>query len=37
MTWRGLGLDAAVAPVAVMLGYTVLFAAIAVKRFQWEE
>ncbi len=37
MTWRGLGLDAAVMPVAVMLGFTVLFAALAIARFEWEE
>ena len=37
MTWRGLGLHAALAPIAVMLAYSALFAAIAVKRFDWEE
>jgi len=37
MTWRGLGLGAAVAPVAVMLGFAVLFGALAVMRFRWEE
>lgn len=37
MTWRGLGLRAALAPIAVMLAYSALFAAIAVKRFDWEE
>lgn len=37
MTWRGLGLDAAVMPVAVMLGFTVVFAALAIARFEWEE
>jgi ABC-2 type transport system permease protein len=37
MTWRGLPLDAAVLPVAVMLAFTAVFAVLAVMRFQWEE
>ena len=37
MTWRGLPLDAAVLPVAVMLAFTAVFAAIAIARFEWEE
>lgn len=37
MTWRGLGLDAAVAPVLVLLGFAVLFTALALWRFDWEE
>jgi ABC-2 type transport system permease protein len=37
MTWRGLPLDAAVLPVAVMLGFAALFSVLAVWRFQWEE
>ena len=37
MTWRGLGFDAAVAPVASMLAFSALFALIAIKRFDWEE
>jgi ABC-2 type transport system permease protein len=37
MTWRGLGFEAAIAPVGAMLAYSTLFAAIAVKRFDWEE
>jgi ABC-2 type transport system permease protein len=37
MTWRGLGFEAAIAPVAVLLGFAALFAAIAVWRFRWEE
>jgi ABC-2 type transport system permease protein len=36
MTWRGLGLDAAVGPVAVLLGFAVLFGAVAYARFGWE-
>jgi ABC-2 type transport system permease protein len=37
MTWRGLPLQAAVLPVAAMLGFTLLFSAVALVRFQWEE
>jgi ABC-2 type transport system permease protein len=37
MTWRGLRLDAALAPVAVLLGFSALFGWIAVRRFDWEE
>jgi ABC-2 type transport system permease protein len=37
MTWRGLPLQAALAPVAAMLGFTAVFAAVALARFQWEE
>jgi ABC-2 type transport system permease protein len=37
MTWRGLGFDAAIAPIAVLLAFSALFAAIAVWRFDWEE
>ena len=37
MTWRGLPLDAAVLPVVVMLGFTAVFAVLAVARFRWEE
>jgi ABC-2 type transport system permease protein len=37
MTWRGLGIEAALAPVAVMLGFSAAFAAIAIGSFQWEE
>ena len=37
MTWRGLPLDAALLPVAVMLAFTAVFAAIAIARFEWEE
>jgi ABC-2 type transport system permease protein len=35
MTWRGLPLEAALAPVAVMLGWSALFALIAIWRFDW--
>jgi ABC-2 type transport system permease protein len=37
MTWRGLGLDAALAPVGVLLAFAALFAALALARFRWEE
>jgi ABC-2 type transport system permease protein len=37
MTWRGLGFEAALAPVGVMLAFTAAFAAIAIARFDWEE
>ena len=35
MTWRGLGFSSAVAPIAVLLGFTLLFGAVAVMRFRW--
>jgi len=35
MTWRGLGFSSAVAPIAVLLFFTLLFGAIAVMRFRW--
>jgi len=37
MTWRGLGLAAALLPVLVLLGFSAAFAAIATARFSWEE
>jgi len=37
MTWRGLGWEAAWKPALEMLACSALFAAIAVKRFSWEE
>ncbi len=37
MTWRGLGLDSAIMPIVVLLGFALMFAAIAVWRFRWEE
>lgn len=36
MTWRGLGLGAAVLPIAVLLLFAVLFGGLAVARFRWE-
>jgi ABC-2 type transport system permease protein len=35
MTWRGLGFSSAVAPIAVLLLFTFLFALVAVMRFRW--
>jgi ABC-2 type transport system permease protein len=35
MTWRGLGFSSAVVPIAVLLGFTLLFGAVAVVRFRW--
>jgi ABC-2 type transport system permease protein len=37
MTWRGLGLQAALAPTLVLLGFAVLFGVTAYARFRWEE
>jgi len=37
MTWRGLGFEAAVIPVAAMLGASAVFAFVALRRFSWEE
>ena len=37
MTWRGLGIEAALAPIGVMLAFSAAFAWIAVTRFNWEE
>ncbi len=36
MTWRGLGIEAAVAPTLVLLGFTAAFAALALARFRWD-
>jgi ABC-2 type transport system permease protein len=37
MTWRGLPLADAVMPTVMLLGFAVLFSAISVARFRWEE
>jgi ABC-2 type transport system permease protein len=37
MTWRGLGFDAALGPIAVLLVFGAVFGVIAVARFRWEE
>jgi ABC-2 family transporter len=37
MTWRGLGIGAAVMPTVILLGFAVLFAALTLARFRWEE
>ncbi len=36
MTWRGLPLKDAIAPTAILVGWSALFALIAVWRFNWE-
>ena len=36
MTWRGLGATAALAPIAALLAFALLFGALAVARFRWE-
>jgi ABC-2 type transport system permease protein len=36
MTWRGLGFSSALAPIGVLLGFTLLFGAVAVMRFRWQ-
>ncbi len=37
MTWRGLGLEAALRPTVVLLGCAVVFGVLALVRFRWEE
>lgn len=37
MTWRGLPLADALAPIGVMLGFSAAFAALALNRFDWNE
>jgi ABC-2 type transport system permease protein len=37
MTWRGLGFETAALHSAAMLGFSALFALIAIWRFEWEE
>jgi len=37
MTWRGLGLGAAVGPVAVLAGSALIFSLLALWRLRWEE
>lgn len=36
MTWRGLGLQSAAAPIGVLVLFTLAFAGLAVMRFRWE-
>jgi ABC-2 type transport system permease protein len=36
MTWRGLGFPSALAPIAVLLLFTLLFGVVAVMRFRWK-
>jgi ABC-2 type transport system permease protein len=35
MTWRGLGFSSALAPIGVLLAFTLLFGVVAVMRFRW--
>jgi ABC-2 type transport system permease protein len=35
MIWRGLGFSSALAPIGVLLLFTLLFGALAVMRFRW--
>jgi len=35
MTWRGLGFSSALAPIAVLLFFALLFGVVAVTRFRW--
>jgi ABC-2 type transport system permease protein len=37
MTWRGLGIGAAVMPTIVLLGFALAFGSLALARFRWEE
>ena len=37
MTWRGLGIEAALAPMGVLLATSAVLFAVAIWRFQWEE
>ena len=37
MTWRGLPFNAALAPIGVLLGFALIFGALALWRFEWEE
>jgi ABC-2 type transport system permease protein len=37
MTWRGLGLDAVVVPISLLVGFSALCSVLAVWRFRWEE
>lgn len=37
MTWRGLGIPSAIAPVAALVGFAALFWIVANSRFRWEE
>lgn len=37
MTWRGLGIGAAVLPTIVLFGFALAFGSLALARFRWEE
>jgi ABC-2 type transport system permease protein len=36
VVWRGLGFEAAIVPIAVLLLFSVVFGVLAVTRFRWE-
>ena len=36
MTWRGLGFSSALAPIGVLLLFTIVFGALAIVRFRWK-
>jgi ABC-2 type transport system permease protein len=37
MTWRGLPLQSAFAPTVILIGWSALFALIAIWRFNWDD
>jgi ABC-2 type transport system permease protein len=37
MTWRGLGLEAALTPVGVLLAFSAAMFSLALWRFRWDE
>lgn len=37
MTWRGLGIEAALKPILAMLGFSALFGGLAIWQFDWDE
>jgi ABC-2 type transport system permease protein len=37
MTWRGIGISGALAPIAVLILFAAAFAVVSVMRFRWEE
>ncbi len=37
MTWRGLGFDAAIGPIGMLIGFTIIFGSLALWKFQREE
>jgi ABC-2 type transport system permease protein len=37
MTWRGLGIEQAVLPTVILLGFAIFFGSLTLARFRWEE